>query len=68
MDDPLYRRGKGAAYYSCFGANITVKPSHSHFKDVNVLGTDFLVRARCSLMLDFANAVGTLDKVRETII
>jgi hypothetical protein len=41
---------------------MTVQPSHSHFKDVNVLGTDFLVRARCSLMLDFATVEGLLDK------
>ena len=47
------------------GVNMTVQPSHSHFKDVNVLGTDFLVRARCSLMLDFATAEGLLDKAGE---
>ena len=56
-----------AAQLRVHGANITVQPSHSHFKDVNVLGTDFLVRARCSLMLDFANAVGTLDKSGEAM-
>ena len=56
-----------AAQLRVHGASITVKPSHSHFVDVNVLGTDFLVRARCSLTLDFANAVGTLDKVGQAI-
>ena len=43
------------------GVSMTVQPSHSHFKDANVLGTDFLVRARCSLVLDFATAKGVLS-------
>ena len=44
------------------GVNMTVLPSRSHFKDVNVLGTDFFVRARCSLMLDYAAAEGVLSR------
>ena len=51
-----------AASLCVHGVNLTVQPSHSHFKGVNVLGTDFLVRAGCSLMLDFAAAEGLLGK------
>jgi hypothetical protein len=43
------------------GVDMTVQPSHSHFADVNVIGTDFLVRARCTLALDFATTGGLLQ-------
>jgi hypothetical protein len=43
------------------GMDMTVQVSHSHFADVNVLGTDFLVRARCRLTLDFGTTRGLLD-------
>jgi hypothetical protein len=43
------------------GVGMTVQASHSRFADANVLGTDFLVRARCMLTLDFSGCEGLLD-------
>jgi hypothetical protein len=50
----------GSMLLNVHGVGVTVHVSRGHFADVNVLGTDFMVRARCTLTLDFASSMGLM--------